>query len=97
MLRLLWRVFAGLPAYVWSGWGAAASLLLLLTAWEDVAALYDPLILPDPLTAFAALWAQVEQGSMQPCIPWPLYCSSSTQMWWQGPLLRQLGGEVAWR
>ena len=30
MLRLLWRVFAGLPAYVWSGWGAAASLLLLL-------------------------------------------------------------------
>ena len=39
MLRLLWRVFAGLPAYVWSGWGAAASLLLLLTAWEAVAAL----------------------------------------------------------
>ena len=68
MLRLLWRVFAGLPAYVWSGWGAAASLLLLLTAWEAVAALYDPLILPDPLTAFAALWAQVEQGAAWPAL-----------------------------
>ncbi|OYZ44388.1 MAG: ABC transporter permease [Acidovorax sp. 16-64-162] len=68
MLRLLWRVFAGLPAYVWSGWGAAASLLLLLTAWEAVAALYDPLILPDPLTAFAALWAQVKQGAAWPAL-----------------------------
>ena len=65
---MLWRVFAGLPAYVWSGWGAAASLLLLLTAWEAVAALYDPLILPDPLTAFAALWAQVEQGAAWPAL-----------------------------
>lgn len=68
MLRLLWRVFAGLPAYVWSGWGAAASLLLLLATWEAVAALYDPLILPDPLTAFAALWAQVEQGAAWPAL-----------------------------
>ena len=68
MLRLLWRVFAGLPAYVWSGWGAAASLLLLLATWEAVAALYDPLILPDPLTAFAALWAQVERGAAWPAL-----------------------------
>ena len=39
MLRLLWRVLSGLPAYLWSGWGAAASLLLLLATWEAVAAL----------------------------------------------------------
>ena len=68
MLRLLWRVLSGLPAYLWSGWGAAASLLLLLATWEAVAALYDPLILPDPLTAFAALWAQVEQGAAGPAL-----------------------------
>ena len=65
MLRVLWRVLSGLPAYLWSGWGAGASLLLLLATWEAVAALYDPLILPDPLTAFAALWAQVAQGAGQ--------------------------------
>ncbi|HNM41552.1 MAG TPA: ABC transporter permease, partial [Giesbergeria sp.] len=68
MLRVLWRVLSGLPAYLWSGWGAAASLLLLLATWEAVAALYDPLILPDPLTAFAALWAQVQQGAAGPAL-----------------------------
>ena len=68
MLRLLWRVLSGLPTYLWSGWGAAASLLLLLATWEAVAALYDPLILPDPLTAFAALGAQVQQGAAGPAL-----------------------------
>jgi NitT/TauT family transport system permease protein len=68
MLRLLGRVLSGLPAYLWSGWGAGASLLLLLATWEAVAALCDPLILPDPLTAFAALWAQVQQGAAEPAL-----------------------------
>ncbi|MBP7440675.1 MAG: ABC transporter permease, partial [Acidovorax sp.] len=68
MLRVLWRVLSSLPAYLWSGWGAGASLLLLLASWEAVAALYDPLILPDPLTAFAALWAQVQQGAAGPAL-----------------------------
>ena len=68
MLRVLWRVLSSLPAYLWSGWGAGASLLLLLASWEAVAALYDPLILPDPLTAFAALWVQVQQGAAGPAL-----------------------------
>ena len=33
MLRLLARVLRGLPGYLWSGWGACASLFLLLAAW----------------------------------------------------------------
>ncbi len=36
MLRLLARVLRGLPGYLWSGWGAGASLFLLLAAWEAV-------------------------------------------------------------
>ena len=68
MLRLLARVLRGLPGYLWSGWGAAASLFLLLAAWEAVAAFYDPLILPAPLDAFAALWGLVEQGSAWPAL-----------------------------
>ena len=68
MLRFLKRVAGGLPGYLWSGWGAGASLLLLLAAWEAVAAFYDPLILPDPLGAFAALWALVQQGSAWPAL-----------------------------
>ena len=43
---------AGLPAYLWSGWGAMASLFLLLAVWEGVASFYGNLILPDPSATF---------------------------------------------
>jgi NitT/TauT family transport system permease protein len=46
---------AGIPAYLWSGWGAIASLLLLLAAWEGVSLAYGSLILPDPASTFARL------------------------------------------
>ncbi len=45
-----------LPAYLWSGWGAIASLFLLLAAWEAVSLAYGPLVMPDPRSAFATLW-----------------------------------------
>jgi NitT/TauT family transport system permease protein len=32
-MTLLRAWLAGLPAYLWSGWGAIASLCLLLAAW----------------------------------------------------------------
>lgn len=52
MLRLWLR---GLPAYIWSGWGAVSSLLLLLAVWEWGNQLYGALVLPAPLAAFGAL------------------------------------------
>lgn len=61
-MMLLRAWFGGLPAYLWSGWGAIASLLLLLAAWEGGSAIYGPLILPDPLTTFAALADLVADG-----------------------------------
>lgn len=54
-MKSLRAVLAKLPAYLWSGWGAVASLLLLVATWEAVAQLYGPLVLPDPRTAFATL------------------------------------------
>jgi hypothetical protein len=47
-MTLLRAWLAGMPAYLWSGWGAIASLFLLLAAWEGVSLAYGPLILPDP-------------------------------------------------
>ncbi|MCC7081915.1 MAG: ABC transporter permease [Burkholderiales bacterium] len=35
--------------YLWSGWGAIASLLMLVALWEALAAGYGPLVLPTPL------------------------------------------------
>ncbi len=49
MLKLLRAWLSALPAYLWSGWGAIASLLLGVALWEALAAHYGPLVLPTPL------------------------------------------------
>lgn len=54
-MGVLWRLLRGMPAYLWSGWGAGASLLLFIALWELGAAYYGELILPDPRTTFATL------------------------------------------
>ncbi len=60
------RWLAALPAYLWSGWGALASLLLCLALWEWAAGFYGELILPDPRTAFATLAGLLADGSAWP-------------------------------
>ncbi|MEW5892303.1 MAG: ABC transporter permease subunit [Pseudomonadota bacterium] len=54
-MTLFKRWLAGIPAYLWSGWGAIASLALLLAAWEVISVVYGPMILPDPLASFSRL------------------------------------------
>lgn len=65
-MSLLRAWLSGLPAYLWSGWGAIASLCLLLAAWEGVSLVYGPLILPDPASAFATLARLVDSGAAWP-------------------------------
>jgi NitT/TauT family transport system permease protein len=66
MQTLLARWLAGIPAYLWSGWGAIASLCLLLAAWEGTSLAYGPLVLPDPASAFAKLAELVAEGALWP-------------------------------
>ncbi len=63
-MSLLRSAWAGLPAYLWSGWGAAASLFLLLAVWEVGSAAYGTLILPDPAATFAAFMRLAEAGEL---------------------------------
>ncbi|WP_298210342.1 ABC transporter permease subunit [Acidovorax sp.] len=63
---MVWRLLRGVPAYLWSGWGALASLLLFVALWDIGAGVYGPLILPDPLTTFATLWRLWESGAAWP-------------------------------
>ncbi|MFZ2853995.1 MAG: ABC transporter permease [Rhodocyclaceae bacterium] len=65
-MSLLRSGLGGLPAYLWSGWGALASLLLLFAAWEAVSMAYSPLILPDPGTTLATLYRLAESGAAWP-------------------------------
>jgi len=65
-MTLLRAWLAGIPAYLWSGWGAIASLFLLLAAWEGASAVHGALILPDPGTVFATLAGLVDSGAAWP-------------------------------
>ena len=48
-MKLLRAWLGALPGYLWSGWGAIASLLLGMALWEALAAWYGPLVRPTPL------------------------------------------------
>lgn len=61
-MTLLYRWLTGIPGYLWSGWGALASLCLLLAVWEAVALAYGPLVLPDPAATFGRLFALFDDG-----------------------------------
>ncbi|QLF92533.1 ABC transporter permease [Pseudomonas sp. ABC1] len=53
-------------SYLWSGWGAIASLLLFCAAWELAGQVYGPLVLPGPLATLERLLAMFQAGIAQP-------------------------------
>lgn len=65
-MGLLWRCLRGVPGYLWSGWGALASLLLFMALWHLAAEHYGPLILPTPQDTFATLLGLVQSGAAWP-------------------------------
>lgn len=71
-MNLLRAWIRGIPAYLWSGWGAISSLLLLLAAWNAGSAVYGDLVLPDPVRAFARLHQMLVSG-----VAWPEIVISS--------------------
>lgn len=71
MIRLRARLARALDQaldYVWGGWGAAASLLLLVALWEAGHAAYGTLVLPSPRETFAALWQMTLAGKVWPAV-----------------------------
>ncbi|WP_022964130.1 ABC transporter permease [Halopseudomonas pelagia] len=69
MRLFLETVFDGARAalsYLWSGWGALASLLLFAAVWELAAQVYGPLVLPGPLATLTQLVVMFEDGIVQP-------------------------------
>mgnify|MGYP002735205110 CR=1 FL=1 len=62
----LTRALAATLDYLWSGWGAIASLLLFCAAWELAGLHYGSLILPGPIETFKQLLALFEDGNALP-------------------------------
>lgn len=61
-MRLIAQWLTRLPAYFWSGWGAIASLLLLMAAWDALARHFGSLVLPSPHETAQAARALLGDG-----------------------------------
>ncbi|HWK55484.1 MAG TPA: ABC transporter permease subunit, partial [Hyphomicrobiales bacterium] len=53
-------------SYLWSGWGAVASLLLFCALWEYGAHVYGDLVLPGPVATFRQLTHMFDSGQALP-------------------------------
>lgn len=53
------KILGDFPAYLWSGWGAIASILLFMALWDVGHQLYGALVLPSPLETMQTLFAML--------------------------------------
>ena len=67
-MKLIKLWLRNLPPYLWSGWGAIASLFLLLALWELGNQVYGDLVLPTPAATFYKMWQFAEQGELWPAL-----------------------------
>ncbi len=54
-MKSLLKILRDFPAYLWSGWGAIASIFLFIAAWDIGNQVYGDMILPSPLETFHTL------------------------------------------
>ncbi|MBN9341958.1 MAG: ABC transporter permease subunit, partial [Comamonadaceae bacterium] len=66
LLAWLRKLFAPPLSYLWSGWGAVASLLLFCALWEFGGQVYGDLVLPGPVATFQQLTGMLDTGQAMP-------------------------------
>jgi len=58
-LKFFLKILKDFPAYLWSGWGAVASILLFVALWDIGNQTYGNLVLPSPLETFQTLYVML--------------------------------------
>lgn len=64
-MSALLHILREFPRYLWSGWGALASIFLFIALWEWGFQVYGQLILPAPKQTFVTLWGILQDPDMQ--------------------------------
>ncbi len=59
-MKFALKILKDFPAYLWSGWGAVASIFLFIATWDMGNQLYGDLVLPSPLETFQTLMMMLE-------------------------------------
>lgn len=54
-MKFFLKILKDFPSYLWSGWGAIASILLFIACWDLGNQIYGQLVLPSPLETFSVL------------------------------------------
>jgi len=54
-LKSLLKILKDFPTYLWSGWGAVASIFLFIACWDIGNQVYGDMILPSPIETFKTL------------------------------------------
>ena len=73
IMKLIIKIIKEFPGYLWSGWGAIASILLFIALWDLGNQMYGFLVLPSPIETFAELLRMVQDPAMQSEIKLTLY------------------------
>ena len=59
-MKFILKILRDFPAYLWSGWGAMASIFLFIACWDFGNQLYGDLVLPSPKETFLTLYAMLQ-------------------------------------
>ena len=75
-MKFILKILKDFPAYLWSGWGAIASILLFIACWDVGNQVYGNLVLPSPLETFKTLSQMLQDDAVWEQINITLYRAS---------------------
>jgi len=75
-MKFALKILKDFPAFLWSGWGALASILLFIALWDVGNQLYGDLVLPSPLETFKTLGLMLQDEAVITEIKTTLYRAS---------------------
>ena len=75
-MKFALKILKDFPAFLWSGWGAVASILLFIALWDVGNQVYGDLVLPSPLETFKTLHTMLHDEAVLAEIHTTLYRSS---------------------
>ena len=63
-MKFVFKILKDFPSYLWSGWGAIASIFLFFACWDLGYQVYGQLVLPSPLETLSTLWEMLHDDSV---------------------------------
>lgn len=63
-MKFIIKLIKDFPAYLWSGWGAIASIFLFMAFWDVGNQLYGDLVLPSPKETFYTLFQMLKDENV---------------------------------